>query len=104
MFCLGCCLAFPWSFEKFQASVAHERLAYKKCVDSNLNADQSNFLAKKLAWDVLELYVKNNIVHNNSRPKPNYKIVYWTLPLSEKVYTEHCISKLLSIMHRLQIE
>ena len=30
MFCLGCCLAFPSFFGKFQASVAHERVAYKK--------------------------------------------------------------------------
>ena len=48
----------------------------KKRVDSNLNVDQSNFLANKTVRDVLELYVKNYIIRNNSRPKPNYKIVY----------------------------
>ena len=48
----------------------------KKRVDSNLNVDQSNFLGNKTVRDVLELYVKNYIIRNNSRPKPNYKIVY----------------------------
>ena len=51
-------------------------LLIKKCVDSNINADQSNFLANKTVRDVSELYVKNNIIQNNSHPKPNYKIVY----------------------------
>ena len=51
-------------------------LLVKKRVDSNLNADQSNFLANKTVRDVLELYVTNNSIQNNSRPKPNYKIVY----------------------------
>ena len=50
-------------------------LLTKKRLDSNLNAYQSNFRANKLVRDVLELYVKNNIIQNNSRPKPNYKIV-----------------------------
>ena len=49
-------------------------------VNSNLNADQGNFLEKKTVRHVLELYVKNNIIRNNSRPKPNYKIVYSALP------------------------
>ena len=48
----------------------------KKRVDSNLNVDQSNFLGNKTVREVLELYVKNYIIRNNSRPKPNYKIVY----------------------------
>ena len=48
----------------------------KKRVDSNLNADQSNFLANKTVRDVLELYVKNHTIQKNSRPKPDYKIVY----------------------------
>ena len=48
----------------------------KKRVDSNLNVDQRNFLANKTVRDVLELYVKNYIIRNNSRPKPNYKIAY----------------------------
>ena len=54
-------------------------LLIKKRVDCNLNADQNNFLANKTVKDVLELYVKYNIIQNNSRPKPSYKIVYWTL-------------------------
>ena len=41
---------------------------------------QSNFLANKTMRYVLELYVKNNSIQNNPCPKPNYKIVYWTLP------------------------
>ena len=45
-------------------------------VNSNLNADQSNFLANKTVKHVLELYVKNNIIQDNSGPKPNYKTVY----------------------------
>ena len=51
-------------------------LLIKKRVDCNLNADQNNFLANKTVKDVLELYVKYNIIQNNSRPKPSYKIVY----------------------------
>ena len=51
-------------------------LLIKMRVNSNLNADQGNFLKKKTVRHVLELYVKNNIIRNNSRPKPNYKIVY----------------------------
>ena len=48
----------------------------KKRVDSNLKTDPSNLLANKTVRDVLELYVKNNVIWNNSRPKPSYKIVY----------------------------
>ena len=55
-------------------------LLIKKRVDANLNADQSSFLANKTVRDVLELQVTNNIIQNNSCLKPNYKIVYWTLP------------------------
>ena len=51
-------------------------LLIQKSVDSDLNADQSNFLANRTVRDVLELYVKNNFIQNNSRPKPNYEIVY----------------------------
>ena len=79
-------------------------LLIQKSVDSNLNADQSNFLANKTVRDVLELYVKNNFIQNNSRPKPNYEIVYWHLPPFCKCIQEHYISKLLSVMHWLQIE
>ena len=79
-------------------------LLIKKCVDSNINADQSNFLANKTVRDVSELYVKNNIIQNNSHPKPNYKMFIEPCPLSGKVCTEHYISKLLSVMHRLRIE
>ena len=50
-------------------------LPIKKRVNSNLNADQSDFLASKTVRHVLELYLKNSI-QDNSRPKPNYKIVY----------------------------
>ena len=50
-------------------------LLIKKRVNSNLNADQSDFLASKTVRHVLELYLKNSI-QDNSRPKPNYKIVY----------------------------
>ena len=56
-------------------------LLIKMRVNSNLNADQGNFLEKKTVRHVLELYVKNNIIRNNSRPKP-----------------------LLSVMHRLRIQ
>ena len=31
--------------ENFKSDVASKRLTYKTCADSNLNADQSNFLA-----------------------------------------------------------
>ena len=55
-------------------------LLIKKRVDANLNADQSSFLANKTVRDVLELQVTNNIIQNNSCLKPNYEIVYWTLP------------------------
>ena len=79
-------------------------LLIKKRVDCNLNADQNNFLANKTVKDVLELYVKYNIIQNNSRPKPSYKIVYEPWPISGKVYTEHYISNLLAVMHRLRIE
>ena len=48
----------------------------KKRANYNLKADQNNFLANKTVRHVLELYEKNNIIQNNSRPKPNYKIVY----------------------------
>ena len=51
-------------------------LLIKKRIDSNLNADQSNFLAKNTVMDVLESYVKNDIIQNKSRPNTNYKIVY----------------------------
>ena len=51
-------------------------LLIKKRADSNLNADQSNFLENKTVRDVLELYVKNNFIQNNSRPKSNYKMIY----------------------------
>ena len=79
-------------------------LLIRKPVDSNLNEDQSNVLAKKTVRDVLEFYVKNDFIQNISRPKLNYKIVYWTLPpfrksiqrtFSGKAYKEHYISKLL---------
>ena len=62
-------------FENFKSLWLMKDLLTKKRVDSNLNAYQSNFRANKLVRDVLELYVKNNIIQNNSRPKPNYKIV-----------------------------
>ena len=48
----------------------------KKRVNSNLNESKSNFLANKTVTHVLKLYVKNNMIQNNSGPKPNYKIVY----------------------------
>ena len=75
MFCNGCCLVFPYSFGIFQTSAAHGRLSYLKHVNSNLNADQSNFLANKTVRLTLELCMKN-IFTQNSCPKPNYKIVY----------------------------
>ena len=62
-------------FENFKLLWLMKDLLTKKRLDSNLNAYQSNFRANKLVRDVLELYVKNNIIQNNSRPKPNYKIV-----------------------------
>ena len=62
-------------FENFKLLWLMKDLLTKKRVDSNLNAYQSNFRANKLVRDVLELYVKDNIIQNNSRPKPNYKIV-----------------------------
>ena len=62
-------------FENFKLLWLMKDLLTKKRVDSNLNAYQSSFRANKLVRDVLELYVKNNIIQNNSRPKPNYKIV-----------------------------
>ena len=103
MFCLGCCLAFSWSFGKFQTSIAHERLAYKKRVDSKLK-DQSSFLANKTVGDFLELYVKKilfRIIHARNQIT---KLFIEPCPLSRKVYTEHYISKFLPVMHGLRIE
>ena len=54
-------------------------LLIKKLLNSNLNAHRRNFLANKTVRLVLGPYVKNNIIQNNSRPKPNYKIVYCPL-------------------------
>ena len=51
-------------------------LLIKKRVDSDINADQIYFLANKTVKGVLELYAKNIIIHNYSRPKTNYKTVY----------------------------
>ena len=51
----------------------------KNRINSNINVDQSNFFASKTVRDVLELYMIN-IIQNISIPKPNYKIVYGTLP------------------------
>ena len=51
-------------------------LLIKKRGISALNADQSNFIENKTVWHVLEVYTNNNIMQNNSCPKPNYKIVY----------------------------
>ena len=55
-------------------------LLIRKPVDSNLNEDQSNVLAKKTVRDVSEFYVKNDFIQNISRPKLNYKNIYWALP------------------------
>ena len=54
-------------------------LLIRKPVDSNLNEDQSNVLAKKTVRDVSEFYVKNDFIQNISRPKLNYKNIYWAL-------------------------
>ena len=43
--------------EHFKAGVAYKRLTYKVRANSNLNADQSNFLASKTARLLLGLYV-----------------------------------------------
>ena len=51
-------------------------LLIRKPVDSNLNEDQSNVLAKKTVRDVSEFYVKNDFIQNISRPKLNYKNIY----------------------------
>ena len=59
-------------FISIQLSEMHGTLRVKRW--------QSNFLANKTMRYVLELYVKNNSIQNNPCPKPNYKIVYWTLP------------------------
>ena len=47
-----------------------------KRVDSDLNADQSNFLANKIMRDVLEFHVKSNFIQNSSPLKPSYKCFY----------------------------
>ena len=38
-----------------------------------------NFLPNITVRLVLGLYVQNNIIQNNFRPKPNYKIAYYSL-------------------------
>ena len=43
--------------EKFKTGVAYKRLTYKTRANSNLNADQSNFLANKTVRLLLGLYV-----------------------------------------------
>ena len=58
--------------ENFRLLLLMKNLLIQKSVDSNLNADQSNFPANKTVRDGLELYVENNFIQNNSRPKPNY--------------------------------
>ena len=77
-------------------------LLIKKCVDSNLNADAG--LANKTVRDALEVYVKDNIIQNNSSRNKITKLFIEPCPLSGKVYTEHYISKLLSVMHGLRIK
>ena len=54
-------------------------LLIKKHVNSNLNADQSNFLANKTVRLALGLYGQNNMIQNNSCSKLNLKIVYCSL-------------------------
>ena len=76
-------------------------LLIKKRVDSYVNADAG--LANKTVRDVLELYVKNNI-QNNLRRNKITKLFIEPWPLSGKVYTEHYIRKLVSVMHRLRIK
>ena len=53
-------------------------LLIKKRANSNLNADQSNFLTNKTLTLVLGLYM-NGIIQINLRPKQNCKIVYCSL-------------------------
>ena len=77
-------------------------LLVKKRVDSNLNADAGH--ANKTVRDVLELHMKNNIIQNNSRWNKITKLFTEPCPLSRKVYTEHYISKLLSVIHQLRIK
>ena len=49
-------------------------------VSSNLKADRSNLLANKIVKLLLRLaYNIQNNIQNNSRPKTNYKIVYYSL-------------------------
>ena len=43
-FLLKFCLGY-YFLENFKTDVAYKRLTYKTCANSNLNADQSNFLA-----------------------------------------------------------
>ena len=44
--------------ENFKTGVAYKRLTYKTCANSNLNADQSNFLTNKTVRLLLGLNVK----------------------------------------------
>ena len=76
MLCLGCCSLFLNLLENSRLVFFMKDWLIKKRVNCNLNADQSSFLANKNLRHALELYVKNNIIQNNLRPKPNYKIVY----------------------------
>ena len=82
-------LSFLNLLENFRLVLPMKDLRIKKRVNSNLNADQSNFLANETVRHVLELYVKNNVIQNNSRPKSNYKIVYWTLPTFWSKHTQN---------------
>ena len=70
----------------------------KKRVNYNLNADQSSFLANKNLRHALELYVTIYIQNQIT------KLFIEPGLISGKVYTEHCISKLMSVMYRLRIK
>ena len=60
--------------ENFKLLLLIKALPIKRRV--NLNIERSILLANKTARFFLELYLQNNIIQNNSRPKPDYKIIY----------------------------
>ena len=69
--------------ENCKTGVAYKTLTYKTRANSNLNADQSNFLANETVMLVLELYVK----YYSDKFSPETKLENCSLLLEEHVTT-----------------
>ena len=64
---------FFWLNWTYQTAVGYEIFGDKMCEKRRSN----KFLANKTMGLVFGLYVSINIIQNNSRLKPDYKIVYY---------------------------